>query len=328
MGYTEGKNKYLYQVIDDVANNLISSVDATDGYNHWTNADTTWNTTVRTANDAKRALKYQNGSEIIYVALEVRNSWYSCYSGYAAKGLRITFSSQWDSIVNSYVGAIQQTSIPFLAYSGAQPVPPPDLATTYIEYYLWVESNGFAIMARSYPNTLANGDNSFFAVVERCPNKFYNDNQPNFYCYNVMNIWPTFCGYSWYAESDLHRSLLRPFIYKWPNATVSDRTPNSYSMIFGSYDRSHGFKSAISGKVYFARPIIFNNVLEVGQSATGINPTPIFQSDIWFYWSENMGLNDGDIISMEGQTTKYQVKYLDTLPDSASKITYAIKFVA
>lgn len=320
MVYTSGL-KVLASLVDEMANSLISSTDSVDGLNHWSNADTTWDTSIRTGNSAKRALKYQNGSEIIYVAFEARNTWFGNWSDRSAKGLRITFSSSWDNITHTYVGAIQQTSIPFITYSGSQPTV--DMASIMLTYYLWIESNGLTILAKPEP-TGSNGDNSFFIALERNPNKFYNDNQSNFYCYNIMNMWPTFCGYQWIAEPDLHRSFLRPFIYKWPGTNVSDRTPLNYSLAFGNFDRSYAFKSAGNGKIYYVKPVIYNNLLDYGQSSTWINPVPIFQSELWFFWSENMGLIDGDVVAVEGQPTKYLIKALDS-PDSTSKLTYAIK---
>lgn len=322
MTYTQS-TKVLASIIDEIATGLISSTDTIDNMNHWSNADTAWNTNVRTGMEARRALKYQNGTEIIYIALEARNTWYTNWQSYMAKGLRITFSTSWDPANHTYMGSIQQTSIPFITYSGAQPTV--DMAITNITYYLWIESNGFVIMARPEP-TAAGSDNSFFAVVERCPNKFYNDNQTNFYCYNVMNNWPTFCSTSYASTPDLHRSFIRPFVYMWPSANVSDRTPNTYCLTFGSFDRSYAFKSSGNGKIYYVKPIIFNNVLEFGQSPIGINAIPIFQSELWFYWSEGMGLIDGDVVAVEGQATKYLVKSLDS-SDYTAKITYGIKFV-
>lgn len=318
MVYTFGP-KVLASLVDEMANSLISSTDLIDGLHHWTDTDTTWNTTVRTANDAKRALKYQNGSELIYVAFEARNTWYGNYSGQTAKGLRITFSSSWDIITHTYVGALQQTSIPFVVYTGTQPTV--DLSAIMLTYYMWVESNGLTVLAKPEP-TGANNDNSFFLVIERNPNKFYNDNQSNFYCYNAMNIWPTIHGYV--GEPDLHKSMLRPFIYKWPNVNGANTSPNYYCLSFATFDRSYAFKSAGNGKIYYVKPIIYNNALEYGQVATWINPIPIFQSELWFYWSEGMGLVDGDVVAVEGQATKYLIKSLDS-PDSITKLTYAIK---
>ena len=103
-------------------------------------------------------------------------------------------------------------------------------------------------------------------------------------------------------------------------------TTHTYCLTFGYFDRSYAFKSAGNGKIYYVKPVIFNNLLDIGQSPIGINPIPIFQSELWFYWSENMGLIDGDVIAVEGQATKYLIKSLDS-PDSTAKITYAIKFV-
>ena len=126
MGYAEGTNKVLASIIDDIATGLIGSVDTEDMSSHWSDADPTWKAITIVGNntiimsDAKRALKYQNGTEIIYLSLEVRNTWYTSYSGYSSKGLRITFSSWWNEVLHTYDGTIQQTSIPFFTYSGSQ----------------------------------------------------------------------------------------------------------------------------------------------------------------------------------------------------------------
>lgn len=325
MGYTTG-TKILPEIIDEIASGLTTSVDPIDGLSKWSDADTSWNTTIKTGLSARRALKYENGTEVIYLAFECRNTWYTQWGGYGAKGLRITFSDQWDYDINKYVGTLQQTSIPFEGYTGiAQPID--DLATLRLTYYLWAESNGFALMAKPEPAG-ANVQSSFVIAIERNINKLYADGQTNFYCYNVMNYFPTFYGPSWATEPDQHRSFLRPFIYKWPgpaSSNVSSITPNYYCLTFGTFDRSYAFKSAGNGKVYYVKPVIFNDSLEVGQ--VNYSPSPIFQGDLWFYWSEGMGLIDGDVVAIEGQTTKYLIKALDS-PDSLNRLTYAIKFVA
>jgi hypothetical protein len=324
MGYTTGA-KTLPAIIDEIAAGLIASTDLIDGLSKWSDADTSWNTTIKTALNARRTLKYTNDTEVMYVSLESNNTWYTSYGGHAAKGLRITFSSQWDSINHTYIGSLQQTSIPFEDYSGiAQPIT--DLATEILTYNLWTESNGFVIMAKPEP-TGANLQMSFIAVVERNTNKLYTDNQSNFYCYNVNNIYPTFTAWSWQpSESLLHRSLLRPFVYKWPTGeNISAQSPNYYCLTLGNFDRSYAFKSAGNGKVYYTKPVIFNDALATTQ--VNFPPSPIFQADLWFYWSEGMGLIDGDVVAIEGQTTKYLIKAVDS-PDSAVRLTYAIKFVA
>ena len=64
MGFTTGA-KILASIIDEMANGLI----ATPG-GYWTDNDTTWNTNDKTANNARRSLKYTNALETMYIALE------------------------------------------------------------------------------------------------------------------------------------------------------------------------------------------------------------------------------------------------------------------
>lgn len=319
MGFTIGA-KTLPDIIDEIAGSLIDSVDPADGASHWSDADTTWNTAIRTALNARRALKYTKDTEVMYLALEVRNTWYTPWSAHAAKGLRATFSASWDSVNHTYPAINQQTSIPFEDYSGiAQP--PSDLATFMLTYYLWVESNGYVLMAKPEPSS-ANQQNAFFMAVERNPNKFYADNQSNFYCYTVMNMWSTFSGAV--GVPDKHYGMLRPFAYTWPNSANRQESPNYYCLTFGSFDRSYAFKSVGNGKVYYVKPVIYNTALEPGYP--NFPPSPILQAELWFPWSENMGLIDGDVVAIEGKTTKFLIKSLDS-PDSTSRMLYAMKYV-
>lgn len=311
MGFTTGA-KTLPDLMDEIATNLINSTDLTDGLNHWSDADTSWNTTIRTALNARRALKYINGTEVMYLTLEARNTWFGPWGGHGALGLRVTFSSSWDAINHVPTGAIQQTSIPFEDYTSSIAQPLSNLATLMLTYYLWIESNGFVIMAKPEPTT-ANQQNAFFMAVERNPNKFYADNQSNFYCYAVMNIWSTWG----------HYSMMRPFAYTWP-MTARNEGPNYYALTFGSFDRSYAFKSAGNGKVYYVKPVIYNTALE--PATTNFPPSPILQADLWFAWSEGMGLIDGDVVAIEGKTTKFLVKALDS-PDSGARLLYAMKYV-
>ena len=322
MGYTIGA-KTLPDLIDEIAGNLINSVDPLDGLSHWSDADPVWNTSIKTAMNARRALKYTKGTEVMYMALEVRNTWYTPYPGHAAKGLRVTFSESFDSVNHLYPVINQQTSIPFEDYSGiAQP--PSDLASLMLTYYLWVESNGFVLMAKPEPSG-ANYQNAFFMAVERNPNKFYVNPAmySNFYCLSQMNIWATFSGAV--GAPDKHYGMLRPFAYTWPNSGNRTEGANYYCMTQGNFDRSYAFKSAGNGKVYYVKPVIFDTALE--PATANFPPSPIFQADLWFAWSENMGLIDGDVVAIEGKTTKFLVKALDS-PDSTNRLLFAMKYVA
>jgi len=178
-------------------------------------------------------------------------------------------------------------------------------------------------MAKAYPR-VANQQNAFFVSLERNPNKFVPaDPNSNFYCFNQMNIWATFSGAV--GAPDKHYGMLRPFAYTFPNGAHRQEGANYYCMTQGSFDRSYAFKSAGIGKVYYVKPIIFTTMLEPG--TLNFPPSPIFQSNLWFAWSENMGLIDGDVIALEGETTKFLIKAIDS-PDSGNRLLYALKYVA
>ena len=66
------------------------------------------------------------------------------------------------------------------------------------------------------------------------------------------------------------------------------------------------------------KPIIHNNAGQL---------MPIMQSELFFPFSEAVGLVDGDVIAIEGATTKYLCKSIDS-PDSAGRINVAMKYVA
>jgi hypothetical protein len=48
---------------------------------------------------------------------------------------------------------------------------------------------------------------------------------------------------------------------------------------------------------------------------------------MFFAYDEGYGLVDGDVIAIEGQTTKYLCKALDS-PDTTTRIPIAMKYVA
>lgn len=316
--------KPLPDLIDEIAGELIASVDPIDGLSHWSDAADAvpgWNTVERTGIKARRALKYTNGLEVMYLALESRNDWYSQWAGYTAKGLRITFSASWDSINNTYPPINQQTSIPFETFSGGMPSPQSNLAALNIYYYLWVESNGFVIMAKPEPSN-SNTQQSFFVVMERNPNKEYADGQSNFYCLNLTNVWPSLSNPA-YTYGDVHRSFLRPFAYQWPGVATSTAHPFYHCMASGTLERYYSILSPADRKVYYRKPLISNNKIEPGQA--NIAMAPIFTSELWFPWNEEIGLIDGDIIQVEGTTKKFLLKSMDS-PDSINRLTYAMKY--
>ncbi len=318
MGFTAGA-KILADLIDEISNGLI----ATPG-GYWTDNDTTWNTTNKTAINSRRSLKYTNGLEVLYVALEAVNSNQVVRSDgntyTQSKGLRITLSASWDSILHAYPGTNQQSFIQFETYAlniynNGTPAQA-DLATLQVIYYLWVESNGFVIMAKPEPYAADQVQQSFILCLERNPNKEYVDGYSNFFAFIQQNIFHQ--GRATYPGA-MFKSVLRPFAYQYPtNADNYDAiTVNGAGITFWLSPTYMSFKSQGNGKVYYVKPVVHNNIGQL---------MPIMQSELFFQFSESVGLVDGDVVAIEGSTKKYLCKSVDS-PDSTSRLNFAIKYV-
>jgi len=315
MTYASGAKK-LWEIIDDIAAGLIASPGA-----YWSDADTTWNTTVKTGNSARRALKYLNGTEEFYVALEMINTstgYFFLGSWYYGKGLRIVFSATWDGFLHTYPSSNQST---FIAFEGAaiNTNATADLATLLVTYYLWYETNGFVLMGKPEPHADTR-QGSFLTCVERNPNKNYADGYTNFYCIAGMNV----DVYGYYDGTNVtsinrFRTVLRPFAYQYPDITgVWNQSISGNGISFVPMPSYYAYKSLGNGKVYYVKPIVNNLASQLA---------PILQSEFFFMWSETQGLVDGDIVAIEAQTTKYLCKALNS-PDSLNRLTFAIKYVA
>ncbi|HYN44890.1 MAG TPA: hypothetical protein VER35_02725 [Candidatus Limnocylindrales bacterium] len=308
MGYTTGA-KILPAIIDDIAAALI----ATSG-GYWTDADTAWTTATKTGNLARRALKYTNGGEVVYLALECINTMVNTFLQSSvwtySKGLKITFSASWDSVGHMYGASNYYTFIAFEAYWYSNNYA--DMATLQVIFYLWVDATGFAIMAKPEPSS-NNYQGSWLAVVERNPNKEYSDGFSNFYGYFQCNAENNNYTAGWEM-----RQVLRPFTFFSQDYNQQSWSGIDMQGIVFPLCPYLAYKSTGNGKVYYVKPIICNSRDE---------RTPIFQSEIFFAFDENVGLVDGDVIAIEGETTKYLCKALDS-PDSTTRLTFAIKYVA
>ncbi|SNQ59541.1 hypothetical protein [Candidatus Methanoperedens nitratireducens] len=314
MTYASGAKK-LWEIIDDIAAGLIASP---GGY--WSDADVTWTTTDKTQNNARRALKYLNGSEEFYVALEqinITNGYYYYQRNpwYYGKGLRIVFSLTWDSVGHTYSASNQSTLIPFEArYNGGVTA---DMATLMVTYFLWYDATGFALMGKPEPNATDDYQGSFIAVVERNASKYYSDGYTNFFSFSQTSL----TQYADYALSSIQRprGILRPFSYQYPDwASYGSYSNNGNGISFVPLPTYYAYKSAGNGKVYYVKPIMNNLNSQLA---------PIFQSELFFMWTESQGIVDGDVVAIEGSSTKYLCKALDS-PDSVSRINFAIKYVA
>lgn len=304
MGFTSGA-KTLPDLVDDIADGLIASSA------YWEEGDSSWDTTDTTSNNARRVVKYTGDSADIWLAFECINIstasvyWNGSYHRYA-KGIRVTFSSSWDPVNHTYGTTNVQTYIPFERRDGNNEQPVADLATLQLTYYLWIDSTGFVVMARPEPNSTDENQTSFICAVEHMATKEYSDGMSNFFLYAMEN----YTGNENYSSTESYKPyrVLRPFAY----------SSSSESGIEFWSDQWYAFKSTGNGKVYYMNPLVFNDI-----AAT----MPIYQSNLFFRFSESVGLVDGDVVAIDGETTKYLCKSLDS-PDSTGRINFAMKYVA
>jgi hypothetical protein len=317
-GYLTG-TKNVHDLIDDIANTLIAS---SGGY--WTNNDATWNTNTRTegTNLSRRSLKYLKGSEMWYFSMEVINAntniYRSCGNNayYYAKGIRFAFSQTWTPSTGYPAPPNSQTSLVYILVGNGSNGGCTDILNMQTTYYMWIDETGFVIMGRPEPTSDPN-ENSFIVVVEHSDTKEYTDGYTNVYLFSQTNIWPTLHDGSSYNGGELtqlHRSILRPFAYLWPNNSGcwSATQPYSYGISYYVTCGYWGYKSLGNGKVYYVKPVINNEANAV---------TPIFQSELFFPWNEGVGLIDGDVIALEGTSKKF------LCPDSTNRLNFAIRYV-
>lgn len=356
MGFTAG-NKILADIVEEIAVGLIAS---TGGY--WTDADATWTTTTKTENNARRALKYENGTEIIYLALEAINetnglqlnytTWGSCsYGGYTynyAKGIRITCSLTWDSVKHFYPLSVHTVFIPYETYgidygwsnwgnccnwgNTVYGYTTTDISNTLLslDYWLWIDANGFALMGRPIANSTDPGQQSFIAVIERIPTKEFTDEYTNFFGFFQMNYNnPHRSSYA-----DINRARMKTYVHYFDTYYPIDTTDSSNAASGPYYGESSGIifprlgenpvsgaraiKNSMCDKVYYMKPIACNS---------RDSRCPIAEFNSFFAWSDGMGLQDGDIVQIDGETTKYLCKLIDS-PDYVNKLPFAIKMVA
>jgi len=309
MGFTSGA-KNLYDIVDDIADGLIASSAS------WEEGDATLDTTDRTNGQeyGSRCLKYTGDSADIWFLLTVGNYSTSVYSTtYFAKGLRITMSSSWDAINHEPPAGAMYTYISFEQEANAQATA--DLASLQLTYYLWIDEFGFCIMAKPEPFAADAHQESFFCSLERVPTKEYSDGYSNFFLTSHCNIWSSRYHTS-YPDTHRHSCYLRFPNVKYPTSTTTASAWNHGVSL--PPIRYYAFKSNGNGKVYYVKPVYHNTVDCM---------TPIAQANNWFYWSEIAGLVDGDIVAIDGETTKYLCKSLDS-PNNTNRLTYAIKYVA
>ncbi|MDP2217410.1 MAG: hypothetical protein Q8J68_09000 [Methanolobus sp.] len=309
MGFSSGA-KTLPALIEDIANQIIAS--SAD----WVDGDDTWNTTSSLNNNARRCLRYTGDAADIWVALECVNSntWGHVHNGgsHHGKGLRVTYSASWDYINRIYPADAKDNSmtfVPFEVRGGS--ICTADLGTLLLTYYLWTDSSGFVLMGIPEPHAVDNYQSSFICCVERLAAKEYSDGLTNFYTWCRLNS-----GHAW-ANSlrgdnveFRHYTMVRPFAFRAQD--------DNGVQFWQDPVRGRAMKSTGSGKVYFVKPLICNDAAKF---------QPIGQSELFFGYSAESGLVDGDVIAVQSATTKYICKSLQS-PDNTGYLYFAIKYVA
>jgi len=200
--------------------------------------------------NSKRALKYENGAEIIYLTLESWNTQIYCATNVYGRGIRIGFSAGWDAVNHVPTSTTYRSSV---LIEGNNTTIAGDMNTLQLTYYLWIESNGFVLTAKPEPMS-DTYQNSVFIVVERNPNKEYSDGQSNFYAYCAMNYMfaSIFNSGNYYLQN-----IMRPYLY------VSAQQSYQFTEIGITYPliaSKYAHKSTADGKVRYIKPIIFNTI--------------------------------------------------------------------
>lgn len=285
MGYTSEIDD-LADLIEKIANELI----ATGG---WSNGDVTWTTVDKTENNARRCLYQSDG---LYMALEMINQTEGLYIGGScwAKGLRVTFSTDWDVENHIYIAPYYQTFNQFVASYG--PVYYDDLATLTMNSARWTSAAGFVLHGAPPESVTADMPGTFLITVTRITDKFYADGFTNFFCYSRCSR----LQYD-YVDDARHKSVIRPWIFQENNEN------RGFMNVFAA-------KRCISGLTLFVYPLFFNDL---------INVKPVAQSSLFLFYTA--GLTDGDILAVSGATRKYICKSFSCKGSGFS--TFALRYL-
>ncbi|MBE0522647.1 MAG: hypothetical protein IBX39_10345 [Candidatus Methanoperedenaceae archaeon] len=323
-GYTSGA-KILADIIDDIANELIATA---GGY--WADRESItipdvldagtgkWTTANKTANNAKRCLVHRKGGITQFITLEHINNPQNFYYGnqnwwYYGKGIRIRTSISWDNATDEPPVDFQSNFLPIESGYNGNGV---DMATLQITYFKWVDETGFVIMAK--PEPTGNGyQQSVLLCVEHADTVEYSTGTSNFIVFSQGNMWSALYDGNWGPNEWRNRCIIRPGSYQYPNhGSWSNYTFQNAGVSFIPTSSYYAFKSVGNGKVYYVKPIVHNH-------AGAWNP--LFQINLFFPYSEGVGLIDGDVIAIEGDTKKYLCKALSS-PDSTARLVYAIRY--
>jgi len=287
MGYTASA-KYLWEIIDQIADELIALPE-------WEEGDATWDTTTKTAENARRVVHHI--ADDVYLSLIMENG-NQASSSYRWKGLILLFSSGWDAVGHTPDGTKYYTFAPFEGRTAD--FPEADLALLNVDYRLFTCASGFALVGVPPPNAYDTIQISFIAVVERNVNKLYADGFTNFYMFvdgnNIISTYNTaFTSYALFGSTYKWWRYSRPFTLQSQNGYESP------------YD---AIGSRGDNKAYFTKPILHND---------DNNLSPIYQGEMFIMTANDRALIDDDEIALPGPSTK---KYQVTIKQSPNYIQY------
>lgn len=293
MGTYTASVKYTWEIIDQIADELIALPE-------WEEGDATWDTSDKTLQNARRVVHHIADDE--YVSLIMENGiQYHSASSHSWRGLVIIFSSGWDAVGHKPDGTKYYT---FAGFEGAGAYVTADLATLDVDYRLFTWEEGFALVGVPLPRTDSK-QSSFIAVVERNTVKLYADGFTNFYVFVDGSYFDS------YFNSHTTNYKLFDVNYKWWKYS-RPFTLQSQTGFESPYD---AIVSKGDDKAYFTKPIMHN---------AADNLSPIYQGEMFMMVTNDRGLVDDDEIAEPGPSTKkYQVAIKQS-PNFYSYMSYAI----
>ncbi len=353
--------------LPDLINKICNELKTVSG-SCWSEPDLSGDWINDAAAAGHRALKYVNGSETIYITFELLSGgrtrawgntlddgvelYYISPNTVSGKGLRFGFAYAWDDVLHAPTGSWMQTFIAYYSRFSSSPASLEDwrctgkLLTAPIDYWVWIENNGFALMGIPEHQSQNDESGAFMLVCERNPDKEYNDGMPFFYGYarqsnlecNGSRSNANYDGYR-------HECVLRPWTYRASTQKEFYADPNTdykcdYQMLHSTWDTTDlghpddpigiefpkpAIKSSGSGKVYYVKPIVHNS-FSVGANKHETAFDPIFQSEFFLAWRPDTGIVQGDILKWESPSTRQYLVLEIGSQHSTGKLRYAIKY--
>ena len=303
----------------------------------------------------RRAMKTTRDGKTLYLSIEepwydeeksifkMMDSTYCTYSKEWCGGILFRISNQWDDETEHYHGGDYQSCFcSFHQSNSSYHVRRGNIKDVWIAYWMWLDEaaesaagNGTAIFFRpdSVPET-GWTQSGFFNIEHFDPGlKEYEDGFSDWWLMAFSNYWN--CSYCHNDESP-HGYVLHPFSNAWPSHPRGvDSEPSEIHLGFTNF-HSTAQRKAVKGvdgmlgpiragyacgegdsKVRYSRPV-FHGLADS-------NNSPQVQTEHFLRAIEGVGLVDGDILSVDGDTRKYLILLKDS-PDSTQDLCIAMRY--